>query len=362
MNPARLVLAGFAAIALAAACGPHAARAQAYPGRPVKIIVPTPPGGPVDVVARITANDLQGALGQPFVIENRAGAGNTIGSKDAAEATPDGYTLLYSSASGLVIAPLLHADAGYDALTSYDPIALVAAGSNILVVNPSVPAKTVAELVAYAKANPGKVNFSSGGIGVVPHLIGEMFKAQAGIDIVHVPYKGGGPSIARSCRRQRADDIRGNDRPVALDRERPAARARGDDAKAHPATAGRADNDRKRLSELRDSGLDGTARSRAHAATHRRQTQCGDQCRPANAADAERAFCLERCADGRHAGRFHRANQIRHRQMVADHQNARARSHGTIGSRRNRKSAQKNLGGGWGSTLRQRTRQTRLRS
>jgi tripartite-type tricarboxylate transporter receptor subunit TctC len=111
-------------------------------------------------------------------------------------ATPDGYTLLYSSASGLVIAPLLHPDAGYDPLTSYDPVALVAAGSNILVVNPSVPAKTVGQLVAYAKANPGKVNFSSGGIGVVPHLIGEMFKARAGIDIVHVPYKGGGPSIA----------------------------------------------------------------------------------------------------------------------------------------------------------------------
>ena len=196
MNPVRLVLIGFAAMAMAAACGQHAARAQAYPSRPVKIIVPTPPGGPVDVVARITGNCLQGALDQPFVIENRAGAGNTIGSKDAAAAAPDGYTLLYSSASGLIIAPLLHPDAGYDALTSYDPIALVAAGSNILVVNPSVPAKTVSELVAYAKANPGKVNFSSGGIGVVPHLIGEMFKAQAGIDIVHVPYKGGGPSIA----------------------------------------------------------------------------------------------------------------------------------------------------------------------
>jgi tripartite-type tricarboxylate transporter receptor subunit TctC len=157
--------------------------------------VPTPPGGPVDVVARITANYLQNKLGQPFVVENRAGAGNTIGSKDAAEATPVGYTLLYSAASGLIVAPLLHPDAGYNPLTSFDPIALVGATSNILVVNPAVPAHSVAELVAYAKANPGKVNFSSGGIGVLPHLIGEMFKARAGIDIVHVPYKGGGPSI-----------------------------------------------------------------------------------------------------------------------------------------------------------------------
>jgi len=183
------------ALLLTTAAMNGAVRAQDYPDRPVKIIVPTPPGGPVDVIARITANYLQNALGKGFVVENRAGAGNTIGSKDAAEAAPDGYTLLYSSVSGLVIAPLLHPDAGYDPLKSYDPIALVGESSNILVVNPSVPAKTVQELVAYAKANPGKVNFSSGGIGVLPHLIGEMFKARAGIDIVHVPYKGGGPSI-----------------------------------------------------------------------------------------------------------------------------------------------------------------------
>jgi tripartite-type tricarboxylate transporter receptor subunit TctC len=171
------------------------AHAQDYPSRPVKIIVPTPPGGPVDVVGRLTANYLQTSLGQAFVVENRAGAGNTIGSKDAAAATPDGYTLLYSAASGLIIAPLLHPDAGYDPLTSFDPVALVGASPSILVVNPAVPAKTVQELVAYAKANPGKVNFSSGGVGVLPHLIGELFKARAGIDIVHVPYKGGGPSI-----------------------------------------------------------------------------------------------------------------------------------------------------------------------
>jgi tripartite-type tricarboxylate transporter receptor subunit TctC len=175
--------------------GAAQAGAQDYPSRPVKVIVPTPPGGPVDVVGRITANYLQTALGQPFVVENRSGAGNTIGSKDVAEATPDGYTLLFSAASGLIIAPLLHPDAGYDPLKSFDPIALVGSTSSILVVNPSVPAHSVAELVAYAKANPGKVNFSSGGIGVLPHLIGELFKARAGIDIVHVPYKGGAPSI-----------------------------------------------------------------------------------------------------------------------------------------------------------------------
>jgi tripartite-type tricarboxylate transporter receptor subunit TctC len=179
----------------AAAQAASPALAQSYPGRPVKVIVPTPAGGPVDVMARLTANHLSGRLTQSMIVDNRPGAGNTIGSKEAALADPDGYTLLFSSASGLVLAPMLQKKAGYDPLTSYDPIALVAASSNILVVHPSVPAKTVAELVAYAKANPGKVNFSSGGIGVLPHLIGEMFKARAGIDIVHVPYRGGGPSI-----------------------------------------------------------------------------------------------------------------------------------------------------------------------
>ena len=179
-----------AALALAAS----SAHAQPYPNRPIKIIVPTPAGGPVDVVARIVANALTKTLGQPVVVDNRAGAGNTLGSKEAANAAPDGYTLHYSSVSGLVLAPMLQKNAGYDG-SSFEPIALVAQSTNMLVVHPSVPAKTVKELVDYAKASPGKVNFSSGGVGVLPHLIGEWFKARAGIDVVHVPYRGGGPSI-----------------------------------------------------------------------------------------------------------------------------------------------------------------------
>jgi tripartite-type tricarboxylate transporter receptor subunit TctC len=174
---------------------PDPGHAQPYPARPIKVIVPTPAGGPVDVIARLVANYLTSAVGQPVVVDNRPGAGNTLGSKEAAQAEPDGYTLLYSSASGLVFAPMLQKNAGYDPMTSYDPIVLVAQSSTILVVHPSVPVKSVQELVAYAKANPGKVNFSSGGIGVLPHLIGEWFKSRAGIDIVHVPYRGGGPSI-----------------------------------------------------------------------------------------------------------------------------------------------------------------------
>ena len=174
---------------------PVTAQAQIYPNRPVKIIVPTPPGGPVDVMARLVANQIAPLLGQSVFIDNRAGAANTLGSAEAARAAPDGYTLLYSSSSGLVIAPMLQKNAGYDPIRSYDPVALVAATSNVLVAHPSVPARSVQELVAYAKANPGKINFSSGGIGTLPHLIGEYFKARAGLDVVHVPYRGGAPSI-----------------------------------------------------------------------------------------------------------------------------------------------------------------------
>ena len=183
-----------AAFGLGLAAGPLQAQDK-YPSRPIKIIVPTPAGGPVDVVARIVANYLSMTIGQSVVVDNRPGAGNTIGSKEAARAEPDGYTLLYSSVSGLILAPMLHKDAGYDPVTSFAPIVAVATGSIILVVHPSVPAKSVQELVAYAKANPGKINFSSGGIGVLPHLTGEIFKAMASVDIVHVPYRGGNPSI-----------------------------------------------------------------------------------------------------------------------------------------------------------------------
>ena len=194
MIAGRVLLAGAMATGLSLGIT-HLAQAESYPVRPIKIIVPTPAGGPVDVIARLTGNYLTAAVGQPVVIDNRPGAGNTLGSKEAAQAEPDGYTLLYSSASGLVLAPMLQKNAGYDPLTSYDPVALVAQSSTILVVHPSVPVKSVQELVTYAKANPGKVNFSSGGIGVLPHLIGEWFKSRASIDIVHVPYRGGGPSI-----------------------------------------------------------------------------------------------------------------------------------------------------------------------
>ncbi len=181
---------------MAAADGSRPAPAQTYPNRPVKIIVPTVAGGTVDVITRLVANDLSSRLGASFFVDNRSGAGNTLGSREAARAEADGYTLLMSSASGQVISPLVYRNVDYDAVKSFAPIGLVAEGSIILVINPSLPFKSVPELVAYAKANPGKLNYGSAGTGTLPHLAGELFKSAAGVDLVHVPYRGGALSIA----------------------------------------------------------------------------------------------------------------------------------------------------------------------
>jgi len=181
-----------AAVALLWAGG---AFAQPYPNHPIRIIVPTPAGGPVDVMARLIGNALPVTLGQSVIVENKPGAGNTIGSRAAAAADPDGYTLMVSAASGLIMSPMIHRNAGYDA-ASFAPVALIAETPQLLVVNPQLPVKSVAELIAYAKANPGKLNYSTGGTGTLPHLTAELFKQLTGTQIVHVPYKGGGPALA----------------------------------------------------------------------------------------------------------------------------------------------------------------------
>ncbi len=185
----RVALAAFALLAFAAS-----ALAETYPSRPIKVIVPTPPGGPVDVMARLLANALPAELGQSVVVENKPGAGNIIGSKMAADAPPNGYTLHVSSVSGLILSPLIHNNPGYSA-DSFAPIALVTETPQLLVVNPNVPFEDVKGLVAYAKEHPGKLNYSSGGIGTFPNLAAELFKKLAGVNIVHVPYKGGGLAL-----------------------------------------------------------------------------------------------------------------------------------------------------------------------
>jgi tripartite-type tricarboxylate transporter receptor subunit TctC len=171
------------------------AAAQTYPVRPIRMLVGFAPGGPADVMARLVGARLYATLGQPIVIENRPGAGGTLAARLVAESEPDGYTLLLGNTSTLVIGPLMYKNVGYDALKAFAPIAWLGTTTDILVVNPKSPLRSVAQLITYAKANPGKLNYSTPGIGTPPHLIGEMLKLRAGIDIVHVPYKGGGPSI-----------------------------------------------------------------------------------------------------------------------------------------------------------------------
>ena len=182
-------------IALALVVTADGAAAQTYPARPIRMLVGFAPGGPADVMARLIGQRLYATLGQPIVIENRPGAGGTLAARLVAESEPDGYTLLLGNTSTLVVGPLMYKNVGYDALKAFAPIAWLGTTSDILVVNPKSPLKSVAQLIAYANANPGKLNYSTPGIGTPPHLIGEMLKLRAGIDIVHVPYKGGGPSI-----------------------------------------------------------------------------------------------------------------------------------------------------------------------
>ena len=176
---------------LAAGC----AFAQPYPSKSVKIVVPFPPGGPTDVVGRLVASKLGESLGQQFVVENRAGAGGTVGSEAVAQAAADGYTLLYGSTSTLAMAPSLYRKLGYDPRKSFAPVSLVSSGPLLVAVNASVPAATLAQLVALAKEKPGALNYGSAGNATPPHLAAELFKSLAAVDLVHVPYKGGAPAL-----------------------------------------------------------------------------------------------------------------------------------------------------------------------
>jgi tripartite-type tricarboxylate transporter receptor subunit TctC len=182
--------------AIAGALLPFAARAQApeWPSRPVRFIVPYPPGGPTDIMGRIVAQAVQGPLGQPFVVENRAGANGLIGSEQAARAAPDGSTFLVN-ASAHVIVPHLTPNMPIDVLADFAPVTNIAAVPLWLVVNPALPVRSVAEFIAYARANPGRIAYASSSSGGATHLAGELFKQLTGTDMVHVPYRGSGPAV-----------------------------------------------------------------------------------------------------------------------------------------------------------------------
>jgi tripartite-type tricarboxylate transporter receptor subunit TctC len=169
--------------------------AQNYPERVVRIVNPYPPGGSVDVMARILAQKLSDNLGQQFIVENRAGGGGNTGSDFVAKAEPDGYTLLFTAPGPLTVNQTLYSKLAFDPARDFAPIALFATAPIVLIVNPAVPANDVRELIALAKKEPGKINFASAGNGTTNHLSGELFKSMAQIDIVHVPYRGAGPAM-----------------------------------------------------------------------------------------------------------------------------------------------------------------------
>jgi tripartite-type tricarboxylate transporter receptor subunit TctC len=169
--------------------------AQAWPAKPVRIVVPFPAGGPTDIVSRVIAPELSKALGQQVIVENRGGAGGMIATEQIAKAVPDGHTLLMGTIGGIAVAMSLNPNRGYDTLRDFAPITQSVTVTNILVTHPSVPAKTVRDLLALAKSRPGRLNYASSGNGTVTHLAGELFKLLGKVDITHVPYKGGAPAL-----------------------------------------------------------------------------------------------------------------------------------------------------------------------
>ncbi len=185
-----------AAALLALACvQPATAQSPAWPEKPVHLIVPAGPGGPNDVLARIVSQYLPATLGQSIIVENRAGAGGGTAARAVAASDPDGYTLMVGNTAVLAVIPAVSRNPGYDPITSFAAVSKLMDSMQVLIVSNDVPVKSVAELVAYAKANPGKLNFASSGIGNLTHLSGELLKVKAGIDIVHVPYKSDAESV-----------------------------------------------------------------------------------------------------------------------------------------------------------------------
>jgi tripartite-type tricarboxylate transporter receptor subunit TctC len=190
MQVTRALLPGLAAIGFGLLAIDPAA-AQTYPTRPITMVMPFPPGTTTDIVVRVLADQLTARLGQPVVVDHRpGGAGGTIGAKTVAGAPPDGHTLLLSPPGALVVAPAIYKNIGYDPVKDLAPIATLLSSPQLLVVNPQLPVNSMQELVAYAKRNPGKVSFASPGYGTQPHLLGEMLRLTASIEITHVPYRG----------------------------------------------------------------------------------------------------------------------------------------------------------------------------
>ena len=258
-----------AALALAGAVAlgsPTAGSAASFPDHPIKLIVPFGPGGPPDVAARIIGAYLSEHLG-PVVVENHVGAGGTLAARMVATSPPDGYTLLAGTAGSLSISPQLYKNAGIDPLKDFTAVALVSSAPLVLAVHKSVPAHSVKELVAYAKAHPGKLNYGAV-IGTPPHLSGEMFKHITGANIVFVPYKAASQATTDVLVGADEHDLRGHDRHRSVNQVRPIARAGRHQPSPHPGNPRRADHGRTRLSGHASGFLAGHRGARRHAGGH----------------------------------------------------------------------------------------------
>ena len=253
------------------------ARAQAYPTRPVRIVVTFPPGGANDIHARLFGQLLSERLGQPFVVENRPGGGGNVGTLEVVRSAPDGHTLLLISV-GLSINAVFYQNLPYDLVRDLSPIAAFFRSSYVMLVNPSLPAKTLPEFVAHAKANPGKLNFGSNGVGATGHLAGEMFKMMTGVNMLHVPYRGETPALGDLMGGAGARDVRDHDLLDSARARRTAARFGGD---LHEACAGptRGSDCQRLCSGLRTPDLGWNGRAREYALGRHQPPEQGGQCR-----------------------------------------------------------------------------------
>ena len=253
------------------------ARAQTYPARPVRIVVGVAAGSAPDIFARLIGQWLSDRLGQPFVVENRPGGGTNIATEAVVRAAPDGHTLLLVGAPNAINATL-YDKLNFNFLRDIAPVGSIVDSPEVIVVHPSVPAGTIPELIAYAKANPGKLSMASPGVGSGPHMSGELFKWMAGINMTHVPYRGGGPAHDRPDRRTGAGHVQRAGRGDRAHQNRQGARAGGHHRDALACSSGYADHGRVRAG-LPVGRFLRHRRAKGHAFRHRRQAQQGDQCR-----------------------------------------------------------------------------------
>jgi tripartite-type tricarboxylate transporter receptor subunit TctC len=251
------------------------ARAQAYPTRPVHIVVGFPAGGALDIVARLMGEWLSQRLGQPFVIENRPGAATNIATETVVKARPDGYTILMASTTNTINATL-YDKLSFNFIRDIVPIAMISSLPLVIVVNPSVPAKSVPEFIAYAKANPGKLSMASAGTGVAGHIAGELFKMMTGINMLHVPYRGGGPALTDLMGGQVQVYFSPLPESISPIKGGKGACGGGDHGGALGRIAGRPDRRRVRAG-LRGERLVRRRRTEVHIRRDRRQAQQGDQ-------------------------------------------------------------------------------------